>query len=198
MSTSPYSATQLDALRELANIGSGTAGTALAQMLGRPVDISIPAALALPLADAVDAVGAAETPVTAVLLPLQGDLDAVVLLVFPVDDAERICVLLGVEPDSEIGLSALGEVGNILGSSYVGALAALTGLALEPEPPQTAGDMLGAIVASVLAARSQATDVAMILDSQLEVEGESCAISFLLLPAAGGVDDLLVRMGVDT
>ncbi len=198
MSTSPYSAMQLDALRELANIGSGTAGTALAQMLGRPVDISIPAALALPLADAVDAVGAAETPVTAVLLPLQGDLDAVVLLVFPVQDAERICVLLGVEPDSEIGRSALGEVGNILGSSYVGALAALTGLALEPEPPQTAGDMLGAIVASVLAARSQATDVALILDSQLEVEGESCAISFLLLPAAGGVDDLLVRMGVET
>ncbi|MCD6727164.1 MAG: chemotaxis protein CheC [Solirubrobacteraceae bacterium] len=198
MSTSPYSAMQLDALRELANIGSGTAGTALAQMLGRPVDISIPAALALPLADAVDAVGAAETPVTAVLLPLQGDLDAVVLLVFPVRDAERICVLLGVEPDSEIGRSALGEVGNILGSSYVGALAALTGLALEPEPPQTAGDMLGAIVASVLAARSQATDVALILDSQLEVEGESCAISFLLLPAVGGVDDLLVRMGVET
>lgn len=198
MSTSPYSAMQLDALRELANIGSGTAGTALAQMLGRPVDISIPAALALPLADAVDAVGAAETPVTAVLLPLRGDLDAVVLLVFPARDAERICVLLGVEPDSEIGLSALGEVGNILGSSYVGALAALTGLALEPEPPQTAGDMLGAIVASVLAARSQATDVALILDSQLEVEGESCSISFLLLPAAGGVDDLLVRMGVET
>ena len=40
---------QLDALRELANIASGTAATALSQMLGQEVDISVPRALALPL-----------------------------------------------------------------------------------------------------------------------------------------------------
>ena len=56
--TSPpqYTYMQLDALRELANIGSGNAGTALSGMLGQPVDINVPAAAALPLADAVVAV----------------------------------------------------------------------------------------------------------------------------------------------
>ena len=58
---------QLDALRELANIGSGTAGTALSQMLGRSVDISVPNALVLPLAEAVEAVGDAEEDVTGVV-----------------------------------------------------------------------------------------------------------------------------------
>jgi chemotaxis protein CheC len=48
---------QLDALRELANIGSGTAATALSQMIGREVRLSVPRALTLPLADAVDACG---------------------------------------------------------------------------------------------------------------------------------------------
>ena len=51
----PYTDVQLDALRELANIGSGNAATALSSMLGREVDVTIPDVVALPLADAVQA-----------------------------------------------------------------------------------------------------------------------------------------------
>ena len=47
--TPHYTDMQLDALRELANIGSGNAGTSLSAMLGHQVDISVPAASALPL-----------------------------------------------------------------------------------------------------------------------------------------------------
>ena len=191
-----YTALQLDALRELANIGSGTAGTALSQMLGRPVDISVPNALALPLAEAVDAVGEPEEDVTGVVIPLAGDMQAIVVLIFPVADAATLCGLLGVDAGTEVGLSALGEIGNILGASYVGSLSAMTGLALEPTPPQTVTDMLAAIVSTVLAANATTTDTALILDSELTVEGESCSLSFLLLPAAGGVDELLARMGM--
>ncbi len=194
--SSQYSALQLDALRELANIGSGTAGTALSQLLGRPVDISVPNALALPLADAVDAVGAAEEEVTGVVIPLAGDMQAIVVLIFTVDDAATLCGLLGVEAGTEVGESALGEIGNILGASYIGSLSAMTGLALEPTPPQTVTDMLAAIVSTVLAANATGTDTALILDSELAVEGESCSLSFLMLPAEGGVDELLARLGM--
>ncbi len=191
-----YTPLQLDALRELANIGSGTAGTALSQMLGRPVDISVPNALALPLADAVDAVGNAEENVTGVVLPLSGDMDAVGLLVFPLADAETLCGMLGVEAGTEFGLSALSEIGNILGASYIGSLGAMTGLDLQLAPPQTVTDMLAAIVSTVLSSISPSADTALILDSRLQVEGESCSLSFMLLPAAGGVDELLARMGM--
>lgn len=195
MSTN-YTALQLDALRELANIGSGTAGTALSQMLGRPVNISVPNALALPLADAVDAVGAPGEEVTGVVIPLAGDMQAIVLLVFPIADAAALCGLLGVDAGTDIGLSAVGEIGNILGASYVGALGAMTGLDLEPTPPQIATDMLAAIVSTVLASTSTTSDTALILDSELTVEGESCSLSFLLLPATGAVDELLARLGM--
>jgi chemotaxis protein CheC len=197
MSTTSFTTFQLDALRELANIGSGTAGTALSQMLGRSVDISVPNAFVLPLADAVDAVGAPEEDVTGVVIPLQGELDAVVLLVFPVADAATLCGLLGVEAGTDVGLSALSEIGNILGASYVGAIAAMTGLDLDLTPPQTVTDMLAAIVSTVLASRAAGTDTAMILDSELQVEDEACSLSFLLLPAAGEVQAILKRMGVD-
>jgi chemotaxis protein CheC len=190
------SSLQLDALRELANIGSGTAGTALSQMLGRSVDISVPNALVLPLAEAVDAVGPPEQEVTGVAIPLAGDMDAIVLLVFPVKDAAALCGMLGVEAGTEDAISALGEIGNILSASYITSLGAMTGLELDLTPPQTVTDMLAAIVATVLASRASGTDTALILDSQLRVEGEECSLSFLLLPEPGGVAEILTRMGV--
>jgi chemotaxis protein CheC len=193
-----YTDLQLDALRELANIGSGNAATALASMLGREVELAVPRALALPLADAVDAVGPPDRDVSSVILPVAGDLEAIVLLLFSIDDAATLCGLLGVEAGSEVGDSALAEIGNILGSSYVNALASLAGIALEPKPPHVLTDMLGAIVASLLTETSGETDVALVLDSELDVHGAACAMSFLLLPTAGGVAQLLARLGMGT
>ncbi len=191
-----YDERQLDALRELASIGSGTAATALAQMLGRPVELAVPRALALPLADALDAVGEPDAMVASVVLPVGGDAEIVVLLLFSYRCAASLCTLLGVEPRSELGDSALGEIGNILGASAVGALAQMTGLALEPRPPQVLYDMLGAVVASVLSETAGELDVALVLDAELAVEDASCGLSFLLLPTAGGVAELLGRLGL--
>ena len=194
--TAQYTDLQLDALRELANIGSGTAGTALSMMLGRSVDISVPNALVLPLAEAVEATGPAESEVTGIVLGVTGDLAATVLLLVPSEDAETMCGMLGLEPGDEYALSALGEIGNVVGTSYINALAAMTGMAMEPTPPATATDMLGAIVQTVLAGHAQGGDAALLLDSQLEVEGEDCSISFVLVPDQGGVDVVLERLGM--
>jgi chemotaxis protein CheC len=194
----PFSETQLDALRELANIASGTAATALSQMLGREVELNVPRALALPLADAVDAAGAPDDVITGIVLQLEGDLDALVLLLVPTDDAAILCQLLGVEPGSEVGDSALSEIGNILGTSYLNALAAMTGLAMMPSPPHLATDLLGAIVASVLAQAAGADDIVLVLDSELDVADQPCSLSFMLLPASGRADDLLAPLGLSS
>jgi chemotaxis protein CheC len=187
---------QLDALREVANIGSGNAATALAGMLGRSVDLSVPNAAALPLAEAVEAAGAVDAEVSAVVLPVFGDMDALVLLLFGPEEAETLCGLLGVEGDPEMALSALGEIGNILGSSYVGALEAMSGIAMEPRPPQTIQDMLGAIVASALATSAVETDIALLLDSQLLVDDAECAFNFIFVPSEEGVTQLLTSLGL--
>jgi len=191
-----YTELQLDALRELANIGSGTASTALSAMLGRSVDISVPKAQALPFAEAVDAAGPAEQDITAIVLGIIGEMQGTVLLLVPPADADAMCRMLGVEPDDEFALSALGEIGNIVGTSYINALASMTGMDIEPTPPSTTTDMLGALVASVLAGAAMSGDVALMLDSNLVVEGEDCSIAFLLVPDQGGVDVLLSRLGL--
>jgi chemotaxis protein CheC len=191
-----YTDLQLDALRELANIGSGTASTALSSMLGRSVDITVPNAFVLPMADAVTAIGAAEAEVTGVVLGVVGDMGASVLLLFSPNDAKQMCALLGVEAGTEIGESALMEIGNIVGTSYINALASMTGMEIEPTPPATATDMLGAIVQTVLAERAGSGDVALLLDSELVIEDSDASVSFLLVPDAGGVDQLLARLGL--
>jgi len=187
---------QLDALREMSNIGSGNAATALASMLGQSVDLHVPTALALELADAVDAVGDPEDTVSAVVIRVFGDLDATVLLLFDPESASTLCSLLGVEGDPEMALSALGEIGNILGSSYVQAMGILTNLHMEPHPPIAMADMLGAIVASVLAVTADDTDLALLLDSKMTVDGTACKFGFLYVPSGPGVALLLDRLGL--
>jgi len=187
---------QLDALREMANIGSGNAATALAAMLGRPVDLSVPSAKALPLANAVEAVGDVDELITAVGIPVVGDLGATVLLTFAPDNAATLCGFLGAAGDPEMELSALQEIGNILGSAYINAMGSMCGLELEPAPPMAASDMLGAIVSSVLAPVAAYSDVALLLDSAMVVEGSECRFGFLFVPDEEGVATVLARLGL--
>ena len=111
-------------------------------------------------------------------------------------DAAAICALLGEVPETETGRSALEEVGNILVASYVGALSTMTGFVLDMRPPASAHDMLGAIVSTILASRSGGRDFAIMLDSELRVERDAIALSFMLLPTPEGVDELLERIGL--
>ena len=187
---------QLDALRELANIASGGAAGALSQMLDREVDISVPRALALPIAEAIEACGNPEEEVTGVLIGVAGDFGGQVLLLIPPEQGAHLCCQLGVEPGTEVGDSALREIGNILGTSYLNGLAAMTGLELMPCPPLLQVDMVGALVSSLVTHVAGQDDLALLLNSELTVAGEQCAIGFMLLPTSGGIDGLLVPLGL--
>jgi chemotaxis protein CheC len=100
-----------------------------------------------------------------------------------------------VDPEGEDGQSFLAEIGNILCASYLMALGQMVGMEIEPCPPETAWDLLGAIVATVLLGQGE-SDGALLLDSDLVVEGESCGLSFLLLPSGNGIADILARLGL--
>ncbi len=191
-----YNELQLDALRELANIGAGTAATALSQMLAQEVTLDVPRALALALPDAVAAAGPPEQLVTGVVIPLEGDIQALVLLLIGMEDAETLCGLLGVEAGTEVGESALKEIGNILGASYLNALAGMTGLSLVLCPPQLATDLIASIVASLLAEVAAETDTALVLDSDLGLADHPCTVSFLLIPIGGSIAALLAPLGL--
>lgn len=191
-----YSEMQIDALRELANIGSGGAARSLSGLLGQPVDISVPSVLTLPLPDAVDLLGGPEAQRHGILVPVVGDLRGSVVLLATDDDAEALCSVFGLDPHDEHGRSMLAEVGNMLGAAYIGAFAAMTGMPGEPGVPQVVYDMLGAMLASICLSVEDTPDSVMVLDSSLALEETTCSVSFLLLPEHQGIDAILASIGM--
>ncbi len=192
-----FSDLQQSALREIANIGSGHAATALSQLLGRPVDIGYSEALLTVLAEAIDRIGAPMSRSALVDTPIQGD-GGTVLLVFPDETGEQLCQLLGTSLNDELGRTALQEVGNILATSYLNAIVEMTGMALEPEPPTVQIDLLGQLLAQSAASEGSLSDPTVLMRSQLTVEASTAKFSFLFVPRIGSVETLLERLGVSS
>ena len=190
-----YTELQQSALREIANIGSGHAATALSQLLGRPVEMGYSEALLTGLAEAIDRIGAPMSRSALVDTPIRAD-GGTVLLVFPDDTGEQLCELLGTSLSDELGRTALQEVGNILATSYLNAIVEMTGMQLEPEPPTVKIDLLGQMLAESAASGGNPTDPTVLMRSRFTVEASAAKFSFLFVPRIGSVDTLLERLGV--
>jgi chemotaxis protein CheC len=144
--------TQLDALREVANIGAGHAATALSQMTASTIMISVPTITIASLEDVPSRLGNEEEPIAAVMMHMLGDLTGRTLLVFPRPTALRLSELMLRRPPGthtelgELEQSAIKEAGNILSGAYMNALSEFLGLMLLPSPPSLAVDMSAAVL----------------------------------------------------
>jgi chemotaxis protein CheC len=196
---------QLDALREVGNIGAGTAATALSTMIGEPVGMSVPRVRMLPLEEVADNIGGAEKVVAAVHLRVVGDAPGHIIFVTGVETAQHLAGLLlqgmpagerGVFGLSELECSALQELGNVLTSSYLIALTTLTGLHLEPSPPALGIDMVGALIGTVLAEVSLTTDVALLIETAFEEQDRPTAGDFLYIPTPEALTRVLHGLGM--
>ncbi len=184
------------AVREIANIGTGNAATALAGMTGRPVDLSTPRAQIVGLADFVDLLGDPEADVYGILTPVEGELGGSVLLVVPIASARTVCEVFGLDAETEMGASVMQELGNVLTASYMNAIAMMTGLAAEPSMPQVVRDILAAVANSAVALVAEAADELIFLDTLLHLGDERCDLGFVYLPEAGDVARLLGALGL--
>ena len=178
---------QLDALREVANIGAGHAATALSQMTGQRIMISVPRVNVAPLEDLPNQISEAEEPVAAVLMRMMGDLTGMTLLVFPQVSALQIASLMMRRPVTTMGAmeqSAIKEAGNILGSAYMNALAEFMGMILMPSPPSMTIDMSDAVLSSMYVEVSQSSSYVFCVESEfmLQESGTRVRGLFLMLP----------------
>jgi chemotaxis protein CheC len=181
---------QMDALREVANIGAGHAATALSTMTGGTIMINVPTLSITPIED-VSAQGLSpEEPVAAVLMHMLGDLSGQTMLLFAHEPAMRLSEMMLRRPTGastelgELEQSAIKEAGNILSGAYMNALSDFMGLILLPSPPSLALDMAGAVLST---ARSQFTserDMAFCVESEffMQDRNEHLRGLFLLLP----------------
>ena|SRR5437763_1133522 len=198
-------ALQLDALREVANIGAGHAATALSQMIGETIMISVPTISVSPLEDVPPQVAAPDEPVAAVLMHMLGDLTGRTLLVFPKRTALRLAALLMRRPENpdadeftEMDQSAIKEAGNILSSAYMNALSDFMGMMLLPSPPSLAVDMSNAVLTTTYLQFGSDKDYVFCVESEFLMNdtAEKLRGFFLLLPDPASLQAILKAVRV--
>jgi len=181
---------QLDALKEVANIGAGHAATALSQLTNRRIMINVPEIEITRLEDVPQTFGDPEAVVAAVLMHVLGDLTGRTLLLLPEGNARLLCDLLIRRPAGttqsigQLEESSLKEAGNILAGAYLNALSDFMGMMLLPSVPSLVVDLSGAVLTTAFLNFGQDRDFVFCVETNFlfTEAGKNLTGHFLLLP----------------
>ncbi|MCX7828434.1 MAG: chemotaxis protein CheC [Thermanaerothrix sp.] len=201
-----FNSIQLDAIREVGNIGAGNAATALSKLLGRTVDMDVPVAELVSVYEVAQHYGSPEDLACGVLIRADGEFSCNLIFLMYEEEASSLADLLismdlsSMEEEVRLQIrdSALAEVGNIILGAFLNALSSMTGWALPVSVPAVAHDMLGSIMDVVAAMFGIMGDTALlvkttlkIIDSETEAKG-----MVIMVPDPGSLELLLQRLGV--
>ena len=193
---------QLDALREIGNVGAGNSATALSQIINHRIDMNVPEVSIVPITDVPDLVCGPDVMVAGVFLRVYGAAPSNILFLLPQESAFYLVDMILGKPHGEtktldfMDESALMEIGNILAGAYLNALFNLTKLSLLPSIPALAMDMAGAILSVVLIQLGQMGDHALVIETEFQADEDGIKGHFFLVPDPGSLDTILTAVGV--
>ena len=182
---------QYDVLREIGNIGAGNATTALSQMLNQKMDMSVPKVALVPFNEISDVMGSEDQTVVGIMLGFEGDVEGMMMFLFDTKSAHHLVNTLmmrdkedGVEEGAEFSdmdMSALNEIGNIVSGSYLTAISKLTNLKMISTVPEMTIDMIGALLSVPASEFGKYGDKLLLIQSQF---GELDFVNgyFLMIP----------------
>jgi chemotaxis protein CheC len=188
---------ELDALREVANVGAGHAANALSKLVGgRKVAVEVSRAALIDRGVVPSLLGASE-PSLAAVLEILGEVSGQLALVLPIGAAQSLCGLLLNAPCNKLSTlerDAFSETANILASACLNAVSQLTGFRLLPSVPRLVQETGGALATRLLGPENEAGGVALVL--QTRFFSPPIAGQLFLVPNLASVRPLLNRLGV--
>lgn len=200
---------QYDVLREIGNIGAGNATTALSQMINSKVDMKVPKVELLEFKEVSEVVGGAENIVVGILFSLGGDIDGMMMFIMDKSASRHMVNLLmgniqGLEDNdnkeykefTEIELSALNEIGNIIAGAYLSSLSSLTNLTITSSIPYMAIDMAGAILSVPAIEFGKIGDKALLIETEFDNLEKALNGYFLLIPTLDSYTAILTSLGL--
>lgn len=193
---------ELDTLREIGSIGTGSAATALSGLIGRRVRIEMPQVRIMGYNEAIDWIGGPEIITAGVLARMEGEINGIMLCIEQTEFVARVlsCMLdmpfAGFDQLGELEISALKEVGNIMISAYTNALAGLTNMTIRPTVPAFAVDMQGAIMAVPMAEFGGQSDYIMAIGTNFIFDECTVPCRLLMSPDVRSLNFLLRKLGV--
>ncbi|MCS7118477.1 MAG: chemotaxis protein CheC [Archaeoglobaceae archaeon] len=179
LSFEQVSAEEIDALKELGNIGVAHAASSLSTMIGKIVEMSVPNVILAKISEIHKYFQ--EKIVTGVVTALEeveNGRSGYLYILFP--EAKKLANLL-IE-DSTLIDSTIMEIGNIISSSFCNAIADMLGIMLIPSPPSLSEDMSVAIIEAIVAQIAEKGDSIIIFETELKEKDNAIDILITLVP----------------
>ena len=193
---------QFDVLKEIGNIGAGNATTALAKMMNMKIDMNVPRVELVPFTNLPDTFGSPEEVLAGILVQLDGDIKGMMMFLVKEESAHNLVNSLmgGMVPQgdgsfSDMELSALSEIGNIIIGAYLSAMSNLTNLKIASSIPYISIDMAGALLSVPAIEFGKLGDKVLLIETQF---GELDFVNgyFLMVPELESYGPILSSLGM--
>lgn len=192
----------IDVFKEVGNIGSGNAATALAKIINKKIDMNVPKVSILDFSEIPFVMGGAEKQVVGIYFMLEGDINGnIMFLLNDISSINLIKMIFNTDEIkdelNDIEISALSEVGNILAASYVNSLSELTGLNLKISVPFINIDMAGALLSVPAIEFGKYSDKVLFIETEFIENDKLVSGNLFLIPDLKSYDILLKSLGVN-
>lgn len=191
---------QLDALREVGNIGAGNAATALSQMIQKRINMTVPQVDILPLDKVISKIGEEEDMVIAVVLRVLGDAPGNVVFLLTMESSYSLIQMLTGKSVSgeldELQISALQEIGNILTGAYLNSIVKMTGMTMISSVPAISQDMLYSLMTTAFIESGQYDEYMMSIESKFSEGDRDIKGFFFYIPKPGSLEKLMEALGL--
>lgn len=190
-----------DVFKELGNIGSGNAVTALSSMIGKKIKVKVPTVKLLEFKDFQNFYDSPENVIIGIYFDLNGDINGNIIFTLDLISAKyiirnllNICVH---DEFNEIEKSALEELGNIMVGSYITSLSALTSLKIKVTPPAISIDMSGAILSVPAIKSGEISDKILFIETGFSEGKKLMRGNIFLIPDIESSFKMLNSLGVE-
>ena len=173
---------QLDTLKELGNIGTGNAVTAISQLLEKEIQMSLTYVDIIPFWEINNLIENPSSEIFAISSNITGKESMVILQFFPKKSMLNIIEDLSeskVNKNSQINelddlddysKSIISEFGNILAGHYASSMANLMEMTLLPKSPLIVLDTFETVLNSIVSEFSKLIDYLVIIKTKIEIE----------------------------
>lgn len=192
----------LDVLKEVCNIGAGSAATSLSQILNKKVEMKVPNAKVVGFNDLMGLFVNEEMVVLGVILFLEGDIEGSMMFILPKSSAGiMLAPLLGktYSEDSvfdEMDFSAAKEIGNIIVSAYINSISSMTGFNIRVSEPFATIDMAASILSVPVIEIGMHSDNVLFMESYIACDGIELGGHFIMLPSLDSYKKMMKALGM--
>lgn len=198
-----FSSMHLDVLREIGNIGSGSAATALASLLNTVVDIEVPVISLISYDQVAEYLGGKDTRALGMVVDLEGDVHGCMLEVVHQDFASTLINTFyqkninSLDEIDDMDISVIREMSNITTAAYVNSIATMTQLFINIGPPDSYCDFVSNLVAIPAEKLSRKYDEPVLyIDEKLHIGDSEINSGLILVLDSDSIQVLFKKLGM--